>query len=264
MSFVALNGITLHYRDSGPPERPAIVFVNSLGTDLRIWDEVVALLAPRYRCIGFDKRGHGLSDSPPGPYSLDQHIGDILGLAAHRGIRRFDLAGVSIGGLIAQGVAARHPDRVRALVLCDTAARLGSAESWSQRIEKIEAGGMAAIVESIMELWFSPTFRRDRPADLAGWRNMFLRADPAGYIANCGTLRDTDLTPEVGAITAPTLVLAGGEDASTPPALVEQTARLIPDARFEIVAGAGHIPSIEQPALLSALIEAFLKETTHG
>lgn len=260
MNFAAVNGLTIHFEDKGPRAGTPLIFVNSLGTDLRIWDEVVERLSLAHRCVSFDKRGHGLSDSPPGPYTLEQQTDDVLALADHLGITQFVLAGVSIGGLIALGVASRHSDRVAALILCDTAARLGTAKSWAERIEMVQNLGMPSIADAIMDRWFSPTFRADRPAELAGWRNMFLRADPLGYTASCATLRDTDLTTEAGSIAMPVLVVAGSADASTPPDLVEETARLIPSARFKVIEGAGHIPSIEQPGQLSDMIEAFVKE----
>lgn len=135
---------------------------------------------------------------------------------------------------------------------------------WGQRMEIVLAKGMAPIADGIMERWFSPGFRRERPDELAGWRNLFLRTDAGGYAATCATLRDTDLTAELGAVTAPTLVIAGDADLATPIDLVRGCAEAIPGARFEILPGAGHIPSIERPEALTALIADFLKEVGHG
>jgi 3-oxoadipate enol-lactonase len=174
------------------------------------------------------------------------------------------LAGVSIGGLIAQGFALKHSERLAALILCDTAPKVGDAAMWNGRIETVLAKGMAPLADPVMERWFGPRFHHDRAEELAGWRNLFLRTDPKGYARTCATLRDTDLTAEIGKIAVPTLVVVGEEDRSTPVDLVRACADAIPGARFEVLTGAGHIPSIEQPAALARLIENFLEEVGHG
>lgn len=264
MAFARINGVLLHYRLKGPVDAPVLVLANSLGTDLRIWDDVTDALAGRYRILSYDKRGHGLSDVPAGDYSLDDHVGDLSGLLDHLGIGRLALAGVSVGGLIAQGFALRYPDRLAALVLCDTAPRLGDAAAWQARIDTVRGEGLSAIADAIMERWFSDSFREDRADDLAGWRNLFLRTDAAGYCGTCATLRDTDLTDAIARIATPTLVVVGSNDRATPVALVEACARDIAGARFEIIEDAGHIPSIEQPDVLARLMSEFLKGAGHG
>ena len=264
MPFARINGVLLHHRLSGSVGAPVVVFVNSLGTDFRIWDKVAERLGAHYRILCYDKRGHGLSDTPSGDYTLDDHLDDLGGLLDHLGFDQVGLVGVSIGGLIAQGFALRAPERLTSLVLCDTAPKIGDAGMWNARIETVLGKGPAAIADAVMERWFSDAFRRDRADDLAGWRNLFVRTDAAGYAATCATLRDTDLTARIGSIVTPTLVLAGSEDRSTPVALVRECANAIPKARFEVLAGAGHIPSIEQPDALAALIDGFLKEVGHG
>lgn len=264
MEFATINGVTIAYRVAGRPDAPALVLVNSLGTDARIWDRVIDRLSGRYRVVSYDKRGHGLSDSPPGPYSLDDHVADLLGVAERAGLGTFALAGVSVGGLIAQGLAVRSPGRLSALILCDTAARLGSIDSWNNRIATVAANGMVGIADAILELWFTDNFRQNCSAELHGWRTMFLANNTEGYMATCATLRDTDLTSQVGTITTPTLVVCGANDRSSPPDLVRATAAMIPNSRFELIDNAGHIPSIEQPGRLAANMERFLTEVGHG
>lgn len=263
MSFARINGVLLHYRLSGPMGAPGLVFVNSLGTDARIWDGVTAPLSDRYRIVCYDKRGHGLSDSPPGDYALDDHLDDLEGLLDHLGLGPVGLVGVSIGGLIGQGLALRAPERLNGLVLCNTAPKVGDAAMWNTRISTVLVNGTVAIADAVMERWFSETFRRERSDDLAGWRNLFVRTDAAGYAATCATLRDTDLTSAIGAISTPTLVVAGSEDQSTPVDLVRGCASRIPGAQFEIL-NSGHIPSIEQPEALAALLDDFFKEAGRG
>lgn len=264
MDFVRINGVLLHYRPFGPAGAPVIALANSLGTDARIWDGVIALLSGRYRVLSYDKRGHGLSDTPPGEYTLDDHVDDLAGLLDHLGIDRLALAGISVGGLIAQGFALRAPKRLSALVLCGTAPKVGDAAGWNDRIATVQSRGLGAIADAVMDRWFSPGFQHQRSAELAGWRNLFLRGDAAGYAATCATLRDTDLSRQIGAIAVPTLVVAGAEDRATPVDLVQRCAEAIPLARFEILSGVGHIPSVEQPTALGALIEQFLGESHHG
>jgi 3-oxoadipate enol-lactonase len=264
MDFATIHGVTIAHQMRGPAGAPVVAFVNSLGTDARIWDAVVGAISSSYRVLTYDKRGHGLSDIPEGPYSLNDHIGDLTGLADVLGVDNFAVVGVSVGGLIAQGLAARHKGRVSGLILCDTAARIGTTEFWNARMAVVTKDGTAAIADQIMERWFSSNFRQHRPADLTGWRNMLIAANRKGYVATCATLRDTDLTDEVAAISVPALVVAGEHDLSTPPDLVRATSELIPDARFEIVREAGHIPSIEQPETLSRLITEFLEDIGHA
>lgn len=264
MNFVRVNDVLLHYRLHGRRDAPALVLINSLGTDARIWDAVIDRLADQYRILSYDKRGHGLSDAPKGDYSLDDHVGDLAGLVAHCGLDRVALMGVSVGGLIAQGYALAYPDQVTSLVLCDTAAKLGDAASWDGRIRTVREQGMAALADAVMERWFPPAFRTQRPDELAGWRNLFLRGSADGYCGTCATLRDSDLRDRIGGLAMPALVVVGSEDASTPVEIVRAAATAIQGARFEIIEGAGHIPSIDQPARLTAVVQAFLRGEGHG
>ena len=263
MAFATLGGTTLHYRLAGPPAGPALVLANSLGTDARIWDDVIAALSDTYRILSYDKRGHGLSDAPPGPYKIDDHIHDLLGLADHVGFGDFALCGVSIGGLIAQGVALRAPHRLSGLILCDTAPKVGTPEMWNTRIEAVANAGVASISEAILARWFAPSFMTTHSAQYAGWKNLLERTPAHGYAATCASLRDADLTAQIHAITLPTLVVVGEVDGSTPPDLVRAMADLLPDARFKVIPGAGHIPSIEAPDALIALMRSYLAEIGH-
>jgi 3-oxoadipate enol-lactonase len=264
MSFARINGVVLHYRVQGREGAPVLALANSLGTDARIWDGVIERLAGRYRVVSYDKRGHGLSDAPDGDYALDDHVGDLAGLLDFLDIGRLALAGVSVGGLIGQRFAMRYPERLAALVLCDTAPKVGDAAMWNGRIAAVRAGGLGSIADAVMARWFTERYRRDEAVALAGWLNMFLRMPVGGYVGTCAALRDADLRGEIGAIATPTLVVVGAEDQSTPVELVRDMAGRIPGARFEIIADAGHIPSIEQPQVLHHLMQDFLKEVGHG
>lgn len=264
MAFVRTGEVVLHYRVQGRTSAPVLVLVNSLGTDARIWDEVVDELLPHYQILTYDKRGHGLSDAPAGDYRLDDHVADLTGLLDHLGVARPVVAGVSVGGLIAQGFALRHPERLAGLILCDTAPRIGDASLWDERIAAVRGGGMEVLADAVILRWFTERYRRDKADALAGWRNMLARTPCEGYIGTCATLRNTDLRDRIAGIGAPTLVVVGDADVATPLELVRETAACIPGARFEIVPDAGHIPSIEQPGRLSALMKSFFNEVGHG
>lgn len=260
MNFVRLKQLICHYSVSGREQAPALVFINSLGTDLRIWDAVAAHFAERWRIVRYDQRGHGLSDAPPAPYTIAQLVGDLSELLDHLQLREAVLCGVSVGGMIAQGLAAARPERVRALVLCDTAARIGPAAMWDQRIEAIERDGLEPQADAIMERWFAPAFRRGQADQVAGWRNLLLRTPVAGYVGTCAAIRDGDLSAAAAAITVPTLVCCGAQDGATPPALVRSLAESIPASRFRLIDEAGHLPCVDQPAALAAQMSAFFEK----
>lgn len=264
MAFAASSFGATHYRWSGRPGGVPIVFSNSLGTDLSIWDGVADALGARYRLVTHDSRGHGLTSVPPAPYRLEELSADLLELVDALGLDRFVLVGVSVGGLIAQRFALDHPERLAALVLCDTAAKIGDDDTWNGRINAVRIGGMAAIADAVLLRWFPAAIREGRDAEMEGWRNLLLRTPVEGYAGTCGALLDADLTDDVSTIAVPTLVVVGAEDQATPVALVRATAERIPGARFEILERAGHIPSIDQPAALAALIHHYIEEHVHG
>ncbi|TPL02221.1 3-oxoadipate enol-lactonase [Mesorhizobium sp. B2-4-14] len=265
MPFVTIGGITLHHRYvEAKGKTPPVVFINSLGTDLRIWDEVVTILAGEMPLLVYDKRGHGLSDNGNGVRSIDDHVDDLCALVDHFGFDKVVLFGLSVGGMIAQGFHARHPKRVEGLILSDTAHKIGTAESWNSRIAAVERFGIDAIVDGVMKVWFTQDFHAARAADLAGCRNMLTRQALPGYIGTCKAVRDADFTESARRIAVPTLCIAGDQDGSTPPDLVRSLADLIPGARFEIIRNAGHIPCIEQPEALVALIRGFVASLAPG
>ncbi len=252
-----VNNLMLHTLESYQGAFP-LIFINSLGTNLGIWDSVVSKLDQRLRVIRYDKRGHGLSDCPTGPYTIRDHADDLGALLDSLDIEKAVLVGISVGGMIALDFAAHHPDRVRALVLCDTGATIGNATTWNERIDTLTRHGMAYLAESIAARWVTPAFQKSKPAMWHGCLNLLARTPLAGYIATCEAIRDADLSDAARAITAPTLVLCGDSDVSTPPDSGRALAALIPGARFELIAGAAHLPCLEQPDLLAQQINDFL------
>lgn len=262
MDFVRANGVVLHVRDSGG-DKPAVVFANSLGTDFRIWDKVAERLAPHCRLIRYDKRGHGLSETTPAPYAMTDHVSDLAALLDHLNVNSAAIVGLSVGGLIAQGLAAMRPDLVKALVLSNTAHKIGTNESWNARIDAVKTNGIASIADNVMKLWFTPDFHERRAEELVGCRNMLSRTPLDGYLGTCAALRDADLTESTRALKLPVLCIGGDQDGSTPPNLVRSMADLIENAEFRIIAGSGHIPCVEQPEAVAALILQFLKSARY-
>ncbi|WP_339779083.1 3-oxoadipate enol-lactonase [uncultured Thalassospira sp.] len=257
-----LNGTHLHYADQGRQDAPVLVFSNSLGTDLRIWDDVVAIFAPTFRVITYDKRGHGLSGIGDEPYSIDLHTRDLVALLDHLGVHSAIVCGLSVGGLIAQHLAAIAPARVRGLILCDTAPKIGDATGWNARIDAITKGGMDVIGDAVIERWLSENYRTGHPAMSALYRAMLVRTPVAGYGGTCAALRDADLTTTTSALTIPVLCVGGSVDQSTPPELVRAMADGIPGAGFALIDGVGHLPPIEAPQELCRLIDGFIKENS--
>jgi 3-oxoadipate enol-lactonase len=251
---------TMHVADNGEPDRRPLLFVNSLGTDLRLWDGLLPHLPASLRLLRFDKRGHGLSDTG-GDFGIDELAEDVAALIEATGCGPVVLVGLSIGGLVAQALAARRPDLLRGLVLSNTAARIGTAESWAARIAAIEAHGLSSIADGVMERWFTPAFRAGQTLPL--WRNMLARTSREGYVAACRAIAAADYTATTARIDLPTLVIGGSHDGSTPPELVEATARLVPGARCTILEGTGHLPCVEAPVAYGALLTRFLAEIGH-
>jgi 3-oxoadipate enol-lactonase len=256
--FAQIDDISLHYSDQPAPGRPTLVFANSLGTDFRIWHGVADRLAGRFGLVFYDKRGHGLSELGDAPARIETHAADLAGLLDHLGVQRATLCGLSIGGLIAQSLYKARPGLIDRLILCDTAARIGTPEMWNGRIEAARGPGITTFADGVMEKWFTPAFHRGQAAELAGYKAMLCRQLPEGYAAACEAIREADYTADAQAIAVPTLVAVGDQDGSTPPDLVRGLAEAIPQARFEIIAGAGHIPCIEQPDILAGLIVDFM------
>jgi 3-oxoadipate enol-lactonase len=260
MPFLKIGDCVHRYLDEGAKELPALLLANSLGTDLCIWDDVVARLLGHFRVIRYDKRGHGLSEAPAPPYAINDLSQDVLELLDTLKIERAVVCGISVGGLIAQALALSHPERVRGLVLSDTGARIGSVESWEQRIATVRAGGLGSLEAPTMERWFSRQFRERQDAAIRGYSTMLLKTAPDGYIGTCCALRDADFHATGSQIKLPTLVLCGSEDIATPPELGRELASLIAGAEFSLVEGSGHLPCIEKPLPMTERMLKFFRE----
>jgi 3-oxoadipate enol-lactonase len=254
-----IGEIRVHYALRGRKDAPALVFANALGTDYHIWNGVMNHLPAGLRILRFDLRGHGLSTAPDGPYFMGDLVSDTARIMEHAGVKDAVFVGLSLGGVVAQGLAAERPDLVRALVLSHTAAKIGTPETWRARIDEVEAGGIGAIADGTMERWFARETRRDRPELVEGLANMLTRTPKAGYLGCMEALAETDLRDSTAALRLPTLGIASSEDGSTPADLVRETVDSIPGSKFEIIRRTGHMACVEKPAIYGAVLTQFLR-----
>lgn len=246
----------MHFVDEGPKDASAIVFANSLGTDLRMWQGVTELL-PQYRRIRFDMRGHGLSATPQQDWTIEEVAADVMVLLDSLGIETAVIAGCSVGGMVAQAVGIHHSSRVRALILSNTAAKIGTLDSWQARITAIQSDGIASIADAILQHWFAKSFVET--AQVLPWRIMLLRTDPAGYSQTCRALSQADFRVGAAGLNLPVMCIAGSEDLATPTALVSETAAIIRGAQWLELQGSGHIPAIDAPDVTARVILNFLE-----
>ncbi|SPH25055.1 3-oxoadipate enol-lactonase 2 [Defluviimonas aquaemixtae] len=249
MQFSKPRDVTLHYRFSPRLESVTpIAFLNSLGTDFRIWDGVVNRVNPDIPSLRMDKRGQELSDE--GPISLDAHIVDVADLMDTLGLKSALICGIFVGGMIAQGLAAARPDLISGLMLCNTGARIDDAAGWNARIAAVGETGIASLAESILERWFSPDFHRDWPAEVV-YRNILTRTPAGGYAGICAAIRDSDFVATSASLKLSTICVEGSDDLATPPATVRKLADLIQGADYNLLDGVGHLPCIEAPEMVA-------------
>ena len=255
------DGVGLHWRLDGPSDGPPLLLLNSLGTDLRLWDGIVERL-PGYRIVRLDTRGHGLSDAVPGPYRLETLVADAGALIDRLGVTRLAVAGVSLGGMMAQALAAARPEQISHLVLCNTGLVMGTAQMWNDRIKAVEGDGVASIAEAILDRWFAAGFRHGPEVGL--WRNMLARTPAQGYAGCCAALAAADLTAVAPTLACPSLVVGGSDDLASPPATVRAVAEAIPGAAYVEIADVGHLPMVEAPDRMARLIADHLEDPAHG
>ena len=258
LEVVSQDGCRLIAEAHGPAKAPALLFLNSLGCDRRLWGAQVAALEARYRCLIFDARGHGQSDAPESDYTLDLLGRDALAVLDAAEVAQAHVCGLSLGGLVAQRLAIHAPARVATLTLANTASRIGAWDAWEARRRTVLAEGLGAIADMAMERFFSEDFRRAEPDLVAGWRTRLTAGSARGYAGCCAALRDADLTNELGRIAAPTLVIGGRLDVSTPPEATDALAKAIPGAR-SLVLDAAHLSNLEQPQAFTEALRMHLE-----
>ena len=253
----AIGATGIAYRVDGPNDAPAIVFLNSLGTDHGLWDAQAGAFRD-HRVVKFDFCGHGASDPPRAPVSIASFGDDVIALLDHLALERADVCGCSLGGMIALWLAAERPARIARAVLANTGARVGTVERWNTRIDAVRREGMDGVVESVIARFFSPTFREREPAAVSRVRAMLRATDPRGYMAACAALRDADLRGLLERVRVPTLIVAGEVDVATPPSSAEELHAGIAGSRLAIIPGAAHLTNVERPDEFNAVVRDFL------
>jgi len=240
------------------PSAPVLVLGNSLGTSAEAWDRQVPALSQSFTLVRYELPGHGGSDALPGPYTIAELGAGVLALLDALGIERAGYCGISLGGMIGMWLAANAPGRIAALGLVCTAAHLPPAGDWRERAARVRTAGMASISGAVISRWFTPAYAALAPAVIAGFQTTLERTDPAGYAGCCEAIADMDLRPDLAAITAPTLVIAGADDPATPPACGAAIASRIDGARLEVIPGAAHLAAVSAADPVTAALSGHL------
>lgn len=259
MRRIDVDGVGIAYRVEGDLDAPPVALLNSAGCDVRMWDEHMGVLGEGFRILRYDARGHGASDVPPPPYTLDRLGADLVALLDALSIGRVHVVGASLGGLVALWMAVHRPERIDRAVFAGTAARIGTAELWQERADAVRAGGTGAVADVVMTRFFSAPFRRDHPDVVGRFADALRAQSPQGYEGTCLALRDVDLREEVGSIAAPSLIVVGDLDEATPPADAAWLHGAIGHSRLVTLGGAGHLCAVERPEAFDRIVQGFLR-----
>ena len=252
------DGCSIHVEVEGREGAPALMLSNSLGTNLTMWDGQAREFAQHFRLIRYDRRGHGQSGAPKGPYSFDRFGRDILAVLDALGVKKTNWCGLSMGGMDGQWLGAHAPERVEKLVLANTHYHYADKAPWADRLRFLETHQLSDLVAANMERWFTKGFRERAPQAIERMTKMFVATDHAGYMACVAAVRDIDFRASNPTIKAPTLVIVGAQDPATPPAAGETIAKAIPGARL-VALDAAHISNVEQPQAFSKAVLDFLQ-----
>lgn len=252
------DGTNIYYEWSGSDGKPVLVFSNSLGSHMGMWDDQIEAFSPHFRILRYDDRGHGRSDAPNGPYTLNRLGQDVVALLDALSLDKIHWCGLSKGGMLGMWLATNHPARLERLVLADTSPHMPPPEMWNDRARAAREEGLAAMAPTVIERWFTEPFRLNAPERIAKVRDMLETTPGEGYAGSCEALRDMDQRAAIKAIAIPTLVVVGEDDPATPP----EYARLIHDSiagsRLEIIPAAAHLSNIEQTERFNEIVLAFL------
>ena len=258
MQIALVNGARIAYRIDGPAGAPVVMLSNSLMSSHRMWDAQIDALLAQYRVLRYDTRGHGASETTPGPYSIEQLADDAAALIDHCGAAPVHFVGLSMGGMIGQQLAVRHPGKIVSLSLCDTASEMPPLSMWADRIATTRAQGTAGLVDGTIQRWFVSTFTAREPKIIAGVREMILSTGAEGYIACASAVRDMSQTHLLSQIQAPTQVIVGREDPACTLAASEVLHRGIAGSTLHVIDDAAHLANIEKPAEFTALLLDFI------
>lgn len=253
MPYVERAGCRLKYEIEGRPDAPALLFSNSLGTTHQLWRPQADALSSFFRIIRYDTRGHGESDVSAGPYTIEMLGLDAIAILDAARVERAHVCGLSLGGLTAMWLAVNRSEHIRSLVLASTAARIGNAMMWEERIVQVRTAGVRSIADAAMSRWFSPPFHIAHPDIVAAYHRMLCDTPADGYASCCEAIRDADLRHDIHRITCPALIIAGHHDPVTPPADAHDMHARIPNSRVSLL-DAAHIANVEQAQAFNELL----------
>jgi 3-oxoadipate enol-lactonase len=258
MAFARLSDTEIRYEWTGPDHSPVLLFSNSLGATYRMWDAQVQDFTRHFRLLRYDTRGHGESAVTPGPYTIEQLSWDVLALLDALDLQRVYFCGLSMGGMIGMFLGANAPNRFHKIVLCNTAAKIGTPETWNARIDAVQRGGMEAVAPTVIERWLTAGYRAAHPTETQAALTMLEQANPDGYVANCAAVRDMDQRQKLDAVGVPTLVVAGTHDPVTPPCDGRFLTEHIPGAKY-VELPAAHLSNIEAKTDFAREVLGFLR-----
>ncbi len=257
MPDIDADSCLIHVEVDGREHAPVLMLSNSLGTDLTMWDQQVPAFTRHFRIIRYDRRGHGRSGVPKGPYTMERLGRDVLAVLDHLGIERINWCGLSMGGMVGQWLGAHAAARIDKLVLSNTACYYPDKRIWEERIKFLRTHGLSASAAATMERWFTEGFRRRQPATIARMTEMLLKTDLEGYIGCCEAIRDMDHRALLPGIRVPTLIIAGRLDPATPLDVNEFIRNQIPGARLAVLE-ASHLSNVEEPDAYANAVLRFL------
>jgi 3-oxoadipate enol-lactonase len=259
MPMIDADGCLLNVSVEGRDGGPTLMMSNSLGCTLQMWEPQMKALRQVFRVIRYDRRGHGKSDVPPGPYSMERFGRDALAILDDLNIEKAHWCGLSMGGMVGQWLGAHAPERFGKIILANTACYYADPINWLTRIKAVKQGGIAAVADTVIATWLSADFRERQPQITATMKAMLVASPVAGYLACCEALSTLDQRALLPKIKSPTLVIAGRHDMATPIAAGELIRSKIPGASLTIL-DAAHISNVEQPDAFTEAVVGFLTQ----
>ena len=264
MAFAKLSDAQLFYQWDGPEGAPVVLFSNSLGTTHHMWDSQIEAFGKDFRILRYDSRGHGQSSVTPGPYNIAQLAGDVVQLLDLLKLKRVFFCGLSIGGMVGMQLGTTAPSRFHKIVLCNTAAKIGTPDTWNARITAVQQGGMKAIAGAVVDRWLTAGWRASHAGETANVQEMVETADASGYVATCAAVRDADFRDKLHAVQTPTLIISGTHDPATTPADGHFLESKIRGAKYAELPTA-HLSNIEAREEFNRTVLGFLKsQGAHG
>jgi 3-oxoadipate enol-lactonase len=252
------DGCALNVEVEGPANAPVLMMSNSLGTDLHMWDDQAPAFSKQFRLVRYDRRGHGKSDAPKGPYTMDRLGRDVIAIADALGVKKFNWCGLSMGGMVGQWLGANAPERLEKLIVSNTHYYYGDKQPWHDRIKFAQEKGLAALAPMQMERWFTKGFREKNPQPIAKISEMFVATPVGGFVGCCEAVRDMDFRQSTPTITVPTMVIVGSQDPATPPAAGEDIHKMIKGSTL-VAIDAAHLSNVEQPKAYTDAVLNFLR-----